>query len=85
MFHSQIYDEASRRNWTSHDLVMVVRNACLLILLTRYIDPPNCVHYNNLVSVEQLIKFEDIVQSLSNKCLCGVCSSILIELHTNKV
>jgi hypothetical protein len=39
-----IHNEASSKiisdNQTSHDLVMVIISACLLILLTKYINPP---------------------------------------------
>ena len=41
--------------------------------LTEYIGFPNCVHY----WVWSRIKFEDVVQSVLNMSLSGVCSLIL--------
>jgi hypothetical protein len=37
------------------------------------------------MSVEYLIKFEDVVNSLLNMYLCGVCSFILTKADTNQM
>ena len=55
---------------------------CMFVdFIIGYISPPDCVHYS---SVEQLLIFENILQSLLNLCLYDVCSRILTEPHTNQ-
>ena len=36
------------------------------------------------MNVEWLLKFQDVVHSLSNMCLYGVCSMVLAKPHTNQ-
>ena len=57
------------KNWTSLDLVVSIRNACLLI--------PYLNTWVIFVEWEWLIKYEVIVQSLLTACPCGVCPLIL--------
>ena len=54
----------------------------LVDFLTGYVGPPNCV---SILSVEWLLTFEDVVQSLLRMCLHSVCSLILTEPHTNQI
>ena len=53
-------------NWTSLYLVMVIESTCFVDSLIEYVGIPNCVYYR--MSSTSSIKFEDIVQSLSNMC-----------------
>ena len=50
--------------------------------LNEYIGPSDCVL---LWNVEQLFIFEDIVQSLLNKCLYNVCSLLLTKPCSNQI
>ena len=67
-------------NRTSHDSVMIVKSVRLLNLqLNTWGFPKLCL----LSSVEYVIPFKDVVQSLLNICLYDANSSILIEPRTN--
>ena len=51
--------------WITHSIVIVISSAWLLIQAL-----------STNVHITELIKFEDIVQSSLNMCLCSVCSLI---------
>ena len=50
--------------------------------LIDYVSPPDC---RSPLSVKQLVKLKDIVQSLSNMCIFGVCYAILTKQHTSHI
>ena len=49
------------KNWTSHELVMVIGSACLVIFFLESIGPPNCLPYQVYNTFKRC---GDVVQSL---------------------
>lgn len=86
VLHQQTYDEtclkSGLKNQISLDLVMVIIKMHVCWFL-------ECIHKSShmcsLLSVDQLLIFEDVVQNLSDICLYDVCSLIVTEPHTNQV
>ena len=54
-------------NWTSLDLIMIIGSACLCI-------PSLNTKFLPIVFTIEVIKLDDVAQSLLQICLYGVCS-----------
>ena len=68
-------------NHTAHDLVLIIKSACLLILNRMLRSSQLC----SLPDEDLFIKAKDIGQSLLNIRFHGVCSLILTKPHTNQI